>query len=428
MRKCITSMFLAMVLCIAALVPAALAEGIGETRVGFTVGGYDNFYPYGTAASGAGWSYDGNQTFTLNGISLTGTNKDIFQLCNPDRNFTFVAAAGSVNTLGSLETMYKMGSSKHITVTLSGAGTINCTRGLHFGTDDVVFSGPTANCESDFYCGKLTMNSGFLSTQYLTLGAGTALNGGGIEFKNDAGSSTGFRFQITYDADMHAHAMDQATGQAIASQFVDQYGEPLRYEVTDYGDYSVGYVYDSKGEYASYARFGAAPEPTVGDFADVKQSAWYADSVEWAVGQDITTGTSETTFSPDTTCTKAQIITFLWRAAGSPEADETYAIADVAASQYYYDAVMWAAENDMIAQDAAFGPNAPCTRQIAVEYMWKQAGSPDAADAGFSDVSSDAVNWAVEQGVTNGTSANTFSPASTCTRAEIVTFLYRAFA
>ena len=428
MRKCITSMFLAMVLCIATLVPAALAEGIGETRVGFTVGGYDNFYPYGKAASGAGWSYDGNQTFTLNGISLTGTNKDIFQLCNPDRNFTFVIAAGSVNTMGSLETMYKMGSTKHITVTLSGAGTINCTRGLHFGTDDVVFSGPTANCESDFYCGKLTMNSGFLSTQYLTLGAGTALNGGGIEFKNDAGSSTGFRFQTTYDADMHAHAMDQATGQAIASQFVDQYGEPLRYEVTDYGDYSVGYVYDSKGEYASYARFGAAPEPTVGDFADVKQSAWYADSVEWAVEKRITTGTSETMFNPDTTCTKAQIITFLWRAAGSPEANSTYAIADVSASQYYYDAVMWAAENDMIAQDAGFGPDAPCTRQTAVEYMWKQAGSPNAVDAGFSDASSDAVNWAVEQGVTNGTSANTFSPDSTCTRAEIVTFLYRAFA
>ena len=330
--------------------------------------------------------------------------------------------------MGSLETMYKMGSTKHITVTLSGAGTINCTRGLHFGLDNVVFSGPTANCETDFDCGKLTMNSGFLSTQYLTLGAGTTLNGGGIEFKNDAGSSTGFRFQITYDADMNPHAMDQATGQAIASQFVDQYGKPLRYEVTDYGDYSGGYVYDSKGEYASYARFGAAPEPTVGDFADVKQSAWYADSVEWAVGEDITTGTSATAFSPDTTCTRAQIITFLWRAAGSPKADGTYAIADVPAGQYYYDAVMWAAENDMIAQDAAFGPDAPCTRQTAVEYMWKHAGSPDAADAGFSDVSSDAVNWAVEQGVTNGTGANTFSPASTCTRAEIVTFLYRAFA
>ena len=428
MRKRIVSLFLTVVLCMAALVPAALAGGLGETRVGFTVGGHDNFYPYGTAASGAGWSYDGNQTFTLNGISLSGTNADTFQLCNPDRNFTFVAAAGSVNTMGSLETMYKMGSTKHITVTLSGAGTINCTRGLHFGLDNVVFSGPTANCETDFYCGKLTMNSGFLSTQYLTLGAGTTLNGGGIEFKNDAGSSTGFRFQITYDADMNPHAMDQATGQAIASQFVDQYGKPLRYEVTDYGDYSGGYVYDSKGEYASYARFGAAPEPTVGDFADVKQSAWYADSVEWAVGEDITTGTSATAFSPDTTCTRAQIITFLWRAAGSPKADGTYAIADVPAGQYYYDAVMWAAENDMIAQDAAFGPDAPCTRQTAVEYMWKQAGSPDAADAGFADVSSDAVNWAVEQGVTNGTGANTFSPASTCTRAEIVTFLYRAFA
>ena len=95
--------------------------------------------------------------------------------------------------------------------------------------------------------------------------------------------------------------------------------------------------------------------------------------------------------------------------------------------EYYYDAVMWAAENDMIAQDAAFGPYAPCTRLTAVEYMWKYAGSPAAADAGFADIASDAVNWAVEQEITNGTGADTFSPDDTCTRAEIVTFLYRGF-
>lgn len=430
MRKRIASLFLSVVLCMAALVPAALASGYGETRVGFTVGGNDNFYPYGKAASGAGWSYDGNQTITLNGISLSGKNADAFQLCNPDRNLTIVIAAGSVNTMGSLGTIYKMGSTRHVTVTFTGTGTINCTRGLHFGLDGVTFSGPTANCERDFYCGKLTMNSGFISSKAITLGEGTVLNGGGIEVKRDAASRETFRFQITYDADMNPQAMDQATGQAIASRFVDQYGEPLRYEVTDYGDYSVGYVYDSKGEYASYARFGTAPEPTVGNFADVKQSAWYADSVEWAVAQKITDGTSDYTFSPDTTCAKAQIITFLWRAAGEPKADNTYVIPDVPSEdqdEYYYDAVMWAAENDMIAQDAAFGPYAPCTRLTAVEYMWKYAGSPAAADAGFADIASDAVNWAVDQEITNGTGADTFSPDDTCTRAEIVTFLYRGF-
>ena len=95
-------------------------------------GGNDNFYPYGKAASGAGWSYDGNQTITLNGISLSGKNADVFQLCNPDRNLTVVIAAGSVNTMGSLETIYKMGSTKHVTLTFTGTGTINCTRGLQF--------------------------------------------------------------------------------------------------------------------------------------------------------------------------------------------------------------------------------------------------------------------------------------------------------
>lgn len=100
---------------------------------------------------------------------------------------------------------------------------------------------------------------------------------------------------------------------------------------------------------------------------------------------------------------------------------------DVSADAYYADAAAWAAEEG-IADGDAFAPDAPCTREMAVEFMWKYAGSPDAADASFADVSSDAVNWAVAEGVTNGTSDSTFSPDGTCTRGQIVTFLYRAFA
>ena len=204
MRKRIASLFLSVVLCMAALVPAALASGYGETRVGFTVGGNDNFYPYGKAASGAGWSYDGNQTITLNGISLSEKNADVFQLCNPDRNLTVVIAAGSVNTMGSLETMYKMGSTRHVTVTFTGTGTINCSRYLHFGSDDIIFSGPTASCEGGFYCGKLTMNSGFIHTESLYLGGtNSVLNGGGIEF------------EATKYGSFSIDSSDQAAGQAL---------------------------------------------------------------------------------------------------------------------------------------------------------------------------------------------------------------------
>jgi hypothetical protein len=168
-------------------------------------------------------------------------------------------------------------------------------------------------------------------------------------------------------------------------------------------------------------------EETVPSFEDVSDDAYYSDAVAWAVVQGITKGTTATLFSPNETCTRAQIITFLWRAAGSPESKNESAFTDVKSDAYYAVATDWAAENGM-ASGTTFSPNAPCTREMAVEFMWKHAGSPNAAEAGFTDVSSDAVNWAVEQGVTMGTSTDKFSPKETCTRAQIVTFLYRAFA
>ncbi len=171
---------------------------------------------------------------------------------------------------------------------------------------------------------------------------------------------------------------------------------------------------------------GSDEKPSI-SFSDVASDAYYADPVAWAVEQGITDGTSDTTFSPDQTCTRAQIITFLWRAAGSPEPAGANAFTDVADDAYYAGATAWAAENDMAGGDS-FAPEAPCTREMAVEFMWQHAGSPEAPAANFTDVSSPAVNWAVEAGVTTGTSSTAFSPDETCTRSQIVTFLYRAFA
>lgn len=176
---------------------------------------------------------------------------------------------------------------------------------------------------------------------------------------------------------------------------------------------------------------GNPPAKTVGGFSDVTEKDYFAQSVLWAVEKKITSGTGTGTFSPGQTCTQAQILTFLWRAKGSPEPAETAALPGVEASAYYYKAALWAKEQGMIGDD--FAADAPCTRAMAVTYLWKQAGSPDAPAASFTDVPSgadhaQAVAWAVEQGVTSGTGNSQFSPAQTCTRGQIVTFLYRAFA
>ena len=172
-------------------------------------------------------------------------------------------------------------------------------------------------------------------------------------------------------------------------------------------------------------------EPIVGNFTDVKADAWYAEAVKWAVEKGITTGTSETTFSPSDTCTRAQILTFLWRAVGSPKSGAANPFTDVKADDYYYDAAVWASEKGM-ATGSLFEGNTPCTRASTVIYLWQNAGSPDTAVSGeFADVPADAayakaVSWAVRNGVTSGTSETTFSPDDTCTRGQIVTFLNRA--
>lgn len=166
-------------------------------------------------------------------------------------------------------------------------------------------------------------------------------------------------------------------------------------------------------------------------FSDVPAGAYYAVPVEWAVGRDITSGTSAATFSPDSTCTTAQILTFLRRAKRSPEpAGAASAFTDIQESDYFYKAALWAKENGLAA-GTAFNGDTPCTRYAVVTYLWKLAGQPEPAGGNpFTDVPDGVqpVVWAVEQGITAGTSATEFSPSEVCTRGQIVTFLYRAYA
>ena len=169
-------------------------------------------------------------------------------------------------------------------------------------------------------------------------------------------------------------------------------------------------------------------------FTDVPATAYYAGAVAWAAEKGITSGTKDGRFDPNGSCTRAQIVTFLWRAAGSPEPKSAAGFADVSDSAYYAKAVAWAVENGITAgtKDARFDPDAPCTRAQSVTFLYRAAGSPAVTGgAGFSDVAADAyyaaaVAWAVENGVTTGTKDGGFSPNTACTRAQIVTFLYRS--
>ena len=172
-------------------------------------------------------------------------------------------------------------------------------------------------------------------------------------------------------------------------------------------------------------------------FADVPANAHYKKAVDWAVENGITSGTNETTFAPDATCTRAQTVTFLWRAAGSPEpTKQDNPFTDVKADAYYYKAVLWAVEKGITSGTTAttFAPDATVSRAQVVSFQYRLAGAPKVEGTNvFTDVPAnayyrDAVLWAAQNGITSGTTATTFAPNAGCTRSQIVTFLYRQLA
>ena len=209
----------------------------------------------------------------------------------------------------------------------------------------------------------------------------------------------------------------------------DKDGKKL--ELTDKGNGQYTFTMPS-GKVEVAAEF--VKEVEVSPFADVATDAYYYDAVKWAVNKGITNGVSETLFGPDQACTRAQIVTFLWRAAGSPEPKSGSSFADVAADAYYAKAVAWAVENGITkgTSETTFHPDETCTRAQGVTFLYRALGKLAAAQAGFTDVAADsyyadAVNWAAENGVTKGISETLFGPNGSCTRAQIVTFLYRAY-
>lgn len=202
--------------------------------------------------------------------------------------------------------------------------------------------------------------------------------------------------------------------------------------VTDLGGGKYSFIMpDGKVSIAAKFVTGTVTSP----FVDVNQGDYFYDAVLWAVSKGITNGTSANQFSPNLTCTRAQTVTFLWRAAGSPAPQSTTnPFTDVAPGAYYYNAVLWAVENGVTNGTSAdkFSPDGTVTRGQTVTFMFRAAkaqaaeGNNPFVDVAAGEYYADAVQWAVSRNITNGTSATTFGPGEGCTRGQIVTFLYRA--
>ena len=210
------------------------------------------------------------------------------------------------------------------------------------------------------------------------------------------------------------------------------------YEFDANGNNTKKSTYDNDGKLTdvyeyTYEKLNAAPVPTAPSFVDVAADAYYAQAVAWATENGVTKGTSETTFSPNQSCTRAQLVTFLWRAAGEPEPQTTSnPFTDVVAGSYYEKAVLWAVEKGITkgVDVDKFAPEKTCTRAQIVTFIYRAAESPKVTGSNpFTDVTQgdyyNAILWAVENGITKGVDVDKFGPDQTCTRAQGVTFLYR---
>ena len=275
--------------------------------------------------------------------------------------------------------------------------------------------------------------------QKLSVGAHTVtivFDNGSVETKltiKAAPGSTTYTLTFNTNGGSSIASISRSSGTTIK---LDQY-EPTRDGYTFAGWYSDSALTNSITEvkltknttiYAKWTKIVVNP------FTDVKSTDYYYDAVLWAAENGVTSGTSATTFSPDMVCTRAQMVTFLWRTAGSPAATGTIPFTDIDTGAYYYNAVRWVYRNGVTVGTSAttFSPDMTVTRAQVATLLFRYKGSPaQSGSIPFTDVASgswyyDAVRWAVRNEITNGASATTFSPNDGCTRAQIVTFLYRA--
>lgn len=283
------------------------------------------------------------------------------------------------------------------------------------GTYDIVMVVSDANSNYEISC-----VNGTLSYYYSepTFRPSIVVIGGGEVSVNRKNPEQGEKVTIATDSDK-GYKVDKVI-------VTDRNGNIV--EVTNNGDGT----YTFKQPYGSVS-INVVYVPVETAFSDISKDSYYYDAVNWALAEGITSGVAKTTFAPDMVCTRAQAVTFLWRAAGSPEPKSAeMPFDDVSANAYYHDAVLWAVENGITigTSSTTFAPNMECTRAQIVTFLWRSQKSPAvSAENPFVDVAADsyyndAVLWAAKEEITSGTSATTFSPNAYCTRAQIVTFLF----
>ena len=301
-------------------------------------------------------------------------------------------------------------------------GIINMTGGEITLNSAAFGGGVWCNPDSDF-----VMSDGVIAENKAHYGGGVFVSTKGSNVASYSSPPPPGRFVLSDRAGILMNAASTQGGGVYVEGILELEGE---------GEIALNVCEDDPASAQTYKAAGAQitkndPAPT--QFADVDRNAYYVEPVNWAIGKGITNGTSAITFSPDDTCSTAQILTFLWRAAGSPTVKNTFNYADVKTSDYFYMAAQWAKEKGMVDYYALY-PNYSCNRMMAVYYIWCAAGKPACSTPlKFTDTQNskyqkyyEAIAWAVEKGITNGTSATTFSPGKSCTRAQIVTFLWRA--
>lgn len=407
-------------------------------------------------------------TLDLNGGKLGGSSDAIQIIVKSSKSFAAPASDGMTrpdgNTssyfmwLGSDGNLYAPGESvPEVVTTLTAQWTVNqytITYDLAGGT--VEGNPDTYTIETVAFTLKNPTKSGYTFTGW----SGTGLDGENNMTVTIPKGSTGnrtYKAHWRYNGSGHSYsyytikATAGAGGSISPSGSVSvREGRDQTFTITPDKDYAVANVkIDGKsiGAVKSYTFenvrrthtievifMKANGNPQTGVFVDVATGSYYEDAVDWAVENGITKGTDDTHFSPDGICTRAQAATFLWRAAGSPKPEtRTMPFTDVPAGSYYYDAVLWAVENGITkgTSNTTFSPNMTCTRAQIVTFLWRSEKSPAAGTANlFVDVKStvyyaDAVLWAVKEDITKGTTNTTFSPDADCTRAQIVTFLWR---
>ena len=330
-------------------------------------------------------------------IALSGNHADKFE-CAPD-SISSIAGGG----IATFQVRPKTGSPVG-----AYTATVTVKSGSLSQSFDVSFTVETASKPS---------SGGGSSTTYYPVNIPADSEGGSVAVSPKS-ASRGSTVAVTVTP-ASGYQVDQV-------QAVDKDGNKLT--LTEKGEGKYTFVMPS-GKVDVSVAFSKVQQDS--PYSDVSKDSYYYDAVQWASDKGITNGVSEGLFAPDWVCTRGQIVTFLWRSVGSP-APKTAEMpfVDVAQNAYYAQAVLWAVENGITkgTSEATFSPEQTCTRAHAVTFLYRLAGTPAVTGSSFQDVDADAyysAAWAVQKGITNGTSETTFSPDQTCTRAQIVTFLYR---